>query len=240
MCGRLSLTSADHRAAADLIAGLIPRFDSAALGDWLARSGYHARYNVGPGQDHWVVRARAGRPILARARWGMPGPKDQLVINARAETVTERPMFRTPFAHARCLVVADGFFEWDRRGGRAQPWWFRNAAGRGLLFAAVVAESREPGARDQFVIVTVPANADIEAFHPRMPAIIEPKVYEGWLLGAAANARPLLASAPVGALRGIAVSSRVNSIEHDDPACVEPVDVASAGAGSQLSLLGER
>ncbi|HLT35856.1 MAG TPA: SOS response-associated peptidase [Enhygromyxa sp.] len=229
MCGRLSLTSTDHRAAAGLIAGLIPRFDAPSLGAWLERSGYHARYNVGPGQDHWVVRARDHRPILARASWGLPGGKGQLIINARAETVSERPMFRAGFNHDRCLVVADGFFEWDRSGARPQPWWFRDAADRGLLFAAVLTEGR-------FAVVTVPANPDVERFHSRMPAIIDTSVHERWLYGSAADARPLLHSPPPGGLRSTAVSRRINSIEHDDPACVEPVELASPPA-SQLSLI---
>lgn len=234
MCGRLSLTSADHRAAANLIADLIPRFNAADLGAWLSRSDYRPRYNVGPGQDHWVVRGRAGRPILARARWGMPGRQGQALINARAETIRERPMFRSAFAGGRCLVVADGFFEWDRRGGRPQPWWFRDAAGRGLLFAAVLSEAHEPEPHENFVIVTVPANPDVEAFHTRMPAIIDPRAHEQWLFGGPADAQPLLASAPSGFLRATAISRRINSIAHDDPECVAPVDVAPSGPIREL------
>jgi putative SOS response-associated peptidase YedK len=230
MCGRLSLTSSDHRAAAELIAAMIPRFDAADLGAWLERSGYQPRYNVGPGQDHWVVRARSKRPILARVNWGLPSRQGQLIINARAETVSERPMFRAAFAEGRCLVVADGFFEWDRSGERPQPWWFRDAGGRGLLFAAVVSEGR-------FAIVTVPANADVEAFHTRMPALIDPSVHEPWLFGPAADARALLTSAPTGALRASAVSRRINSMEHDDPTCVEPVELARPRRIDQLSLI---
>jgi putative SOS response-associated peptidase YedK len=232
--GRLSLTSADHRAAANLIADLIPRFNAADLGAWLSRSGYRPRYNVGPGQDHWVVRGRAGRPILARARWGMPGRQGQALINARAETISERPMFRAGFNHGRCLVVADGFFEWDRHGGRRQPWWFRDAAGRGLLFAAVLTESPEPEPHSDFVIVTVPANADVEAFHTRMPAIIDPLEHERWLFGRPAEAQPLLASAPAGALHASAVSRRINSIEFDDPECVAPVQATASGPVREL------
>jgi putative SOS response-associated peptidase YedK len=201
-----------------MIAGLIPRFDAAELGAWLSRKHYRPRYNVGPGQQHWVVRARAGRPILASAHWGIPG-RERLLVNARAETVAERPMWRNAFAQGRCLVVADGFFEWDRRGNRPQPWWFRDASGRGLLFAAIADH-------DQFVILTVPANSDVENLHTRMPAIIDPSAHERWLFEPAASANPLLVSLPAGALRVTAVSRRINSIEHDDPACVEPVEVA--------------
>jgi putative SOS response-associated peptidase YedK len=232
VCGRLSLTSADHRAAANLIAGMIPRFDAADLGAWLSRSGYRPRYNVGPGQEHWVVRGRAGRPILARAHWGMPGRQGPTLINARAETVRERPMFRQAFSQGRCLVVADGFFEWDRRGARPQPWWFRDAAGRGLLFAAVLSEVRE--GHPEFVIVTVPANADVESYHTRMPAIIDTHAHEQWLFGPAAEAQPLLASAPSRALRATAVSRRINSIEHDDPECVAAVELAPQGPVREL------
>jgi putative SOS response-associated peptidase YedK len=234
VCGRLSLTSADHRAAANLIADLIPRFDAADLGAWLSRSGYRPRYNVGPGQDHWVVRARAGRPIHARAHWGMPGRQGQTLINARAESIRERPMFRGGFTHGRCLIVADGFFEWDRQGSRRQPWWFRDAAGRGLLFAAVLNEVPEPEPHSEFVIVTVPANADVEAFHTRMPAIIDSAAHEQWLFGRPAEAQPLLASAAPGVLQPTAVSRRINSIEYDDPECVASAQAAPSGPIREL------
>jgi putative SOS response-associated peptidase YedK len=225
----------------DLVRPLIPRFEPATLATWLERAGYRPRYNVGPGQDHWVVRARTGRPILVRARWGLPRPTGpatgrELIINARAETLRERPMFRAAFARGRCLVVADGFFEWDRRGEHPQPWWFRDAAGRGLLFAAVMSEAHEAEAHDPFAIVTVPANEPIAAIHDRMPAIIDPAAHEQWLFGPPLDAARLLVSAAPDRLQGIAVSRRVNSIDHDDPACIEPVDLGESRA-DQLSLL---
>lgn len=217
MCGRLSLTSPNHRAAAELVAGLVPGFEVDGVARWLEDSGYTARYNVAPGQDHWVVCGREGRPILARANWGLAGVKGKRVINARAETIGERPMFQGAFAGGRCLVVADGFFEWERGSGR-QPWWFRDAAGRGLLLAAVLVA-------DRFAVITVPANEDVSRLHDRMPAIIDPSDTTKWLFEPAANARPLLTSLRAGALRATGVSRRVNSVEHDDPACVEVVSV---------------
>lgn len=232
MCGRLSLTSSDHQAAAKLIANLIPRFDAATLGAWLERAGYQPAYNVGPGRAHWLVRAREGRPILARVQWGLPSVSGKLLVNARAETVGERPSFRAGFERGRCLVVADGFFEWDRSGARPQPHWLRESSGRGLLFAAVVSEHQS---LDRFAIITVPANPDVEALHTRMPAIIDPGAVEPWLFGTAESARPLLGSAPAGTLYATAVSRRINSIEHDDPACVEPIELPRPAR--QLSLL---
>jgi putative SOS response-associated peptidase YedK len=232
VCGRLSLTSAGHREAAQLIAGMVPRFEPATLATWLSRASYRPRYNVGPGQDHWVVRAREGRPILDRVHWGLPRPGTarELIINARAETVRERPMFASAFARGRCLVVADGFFEWDRRGADPQPWWFRDASGHGLLFAAVMT--------DAFAIVTVPANARLATIHDRMPAILDTAVHEQWLFGTPLDAARLLVTATPESLQACPVSRRLNSIEHDDPACIEPVDLGVATPG-QLSLLGE-
>jgi putative SOS response-associated peptidase YedK len=221
MCGRLSLTSADHRSAAILIAGMIPRFDQAAVGEWLERNSYRARYNVAPGQPHWIVRGHQGRPILARAEWGMLGGNGKLVINARAETVGSRPLFHDAFARSRCLVVADGFFEWDRKASRSQPWWFRGSSGRGLLFAAVLSD-------DKFAVVTVPANPDVRELHDRMPAIIAPADYAKWLFESAANAKPLLEPMPAGGLVATRVSRRINSAEHDDPACVEAETIEPA------------
>lgn len=231
VCGRVSLTSSDHREAAGLIAGMVSRFDASALSDWLARAHYRPRYNVGPGQDHYVVRARRGRPILARARWGMPGRTRELVINARAETIGERPLFRAAFERTPCLVVADGFFEWPRKG-EPQPWWFRRREG-GLLLAGVLHEAAEPGVPDEFVVVTVPANAEVALVHHRMPALIDPGVHEQWLFGERDAARALLVSAADGSLQARAVSRRINSLEHDDPSCIAPVEPGA----SQLPLL---
>lgn len=214
-----------------MIAGLIPVFDAAELGAWLSRAGYRPRFNIAPSQEHWVVRGRSERPILARARWGMRGADRRLIINARAESVSERPMFRGPFARSRCLVVAHGFYEWDRRGARPQPWWFDEPSGAGILFAGVLGPSPEPDGLERFSIVTVPANEDIAELHPRMPAIIEATNYQRWLFGSAMDAKALLVSAPSGSLRATAVSSRVNSLEHDDAACLEPPQTV------QLSLL---
>ena len=227
MCGRMSLTASDPLAAAEMIARVIPSFERKGLARWLERADYRPRYNVGPGQEHWLVRGRKRRPILDRALWGFEfsGRSKKLVFNARAETVESRPMFRAAFAHDRCLVVADGFFEWDHRGGERQPWWFRRKDGEAILLAGVRTEghSGEGPDRPRFAIVTAPAGADIEGIHDRAPVIVEPPSVQRWLLAPPEEAVGLLGSAPAGLLRGVPVSRHVNSIAHDDPECVSPV-----------------
>jgi putative SOS response-associated peptidase YedK len=99
-------------------------------------------------------------------------------------------------------------------------------------------EAQEAEARDAFAIVTVPANAQVAAFHGRMPAIIDTAVHEQWLFGPPLDAARLLVSAAPDTLQASPVSRRLNSIEHDDPACIERVDLDRPGPG-QLSLLGE-
>jgi putative SOS response-associated peptidase YedK len=199
---------------------MVPAFDAEQLARWLERAHYRPRYNVAPSQPHYVVQARRGRPILARATWGMHRRRDhRLVINARAETVHSRPMFRRAFERGRCLVPADGFFEWDRRRKPSQPYWFHAREGTGLLFAGVFAD--EEDGEEHFVVVTVPAVEEVAKIHDRMPALIHPAAIDSWLFGEPDEARALL-EGPFVELRGEKVSTRVNSTEHDDPACIQP------------------
>lgn len=214
MCGRLSLTAADHRAAAMLLADAVPGFEVDGLSAWLAATDYRRRYNVGPGQTHLVVRGRSGRAILDRGTWGFelgqgPGKSAKLVINARAEGVAERPLFRAAFARGRCLIPADGFFEWERRAGQRLPHWFRRADHRALLFAALLSPPR-------FSIITVPASAALARIHDRMPAIIEPEAVEAWLFEAPAQARALLQTRTL-ELESMRVSPAFNSASYDQP-----------------------
>ncbi|KIG14891.1 hypothetical protein DB30_06273 [Enhygromyxa salina] len=212
MCGRLSLSAPNHRAAAVLLADAVPGFEVEGLSQWLARSDYRPRYNVGPSQDHWVVRARGGRAILDRGTFGLrsearPGKPSKLVINARAETVATTPLFRASFVRGRCLIPADGFFEWERRDGQRQPWWFHRDDGKALLFAAVL---EPPG----FSIITVPAGPQLRGIHERMPAIIEADAVTDWLGGDPPRAHELLRTTDL-ALASMQVSPRFNSLTHD-------------------------
>lgn len=235
MCGRLSLSAPNHRAAAQLLADAVPGFELEGLSQWLARAEYRPRYNVGPGQQHWLVRARSGRPILDRGVWGLssparPGKPSKLVINARAETVMSRPMFRAPFAQGRCLIPADGFFEWERHDGQRLPWWFHRRDQQALLFAAVLEpkhSAHEPAHEAaRFSIITVPAAPGLRWIHERMPAIVEPAAVADWLDGEPRHAHALLRSSEV-ELACMRVSPRFNSVAYDE--AIEPLALTPGG-----------
>ena len=126
MCGRYTLTCPDRDA---LIQGLpFAEFSE-------TRIELRARYNIAPGQRSPVVYVGVGGPTLADAQWGFERPTGGIVINARSETVARTAMFREAFREGRCLVPADGFFEWRREGRLNQPYLFRKA--RGDLFVTV-------------------------------------------------------------------------------------------------------
>lgn len=214
MCGRISLSAADHRAAAELLAAAVPGFEAEGLASWLDAAGYEARTNIGPGQRHWVVRARAGRPILDSAQWGFAATSNKLIINARAETMAERPMFRASFTHHRALIPADGFFEWAREGKGKQPHWFHRPERSAIMLAALLAPAqRQQPAR--FCVVTQPASEALGWIHHRMPLIIEPEAVHEWLLAPGPRAASLVGHAPV--LDSFPVDPAFNAARHQAP-----------------------
>lgn len=206
MCGRFSLTTTDlDGLARQLRAELDPAF----------RRPWRPRFNVAPGDAHVVLRAEGGGRILRAASFGFVTGPGELTINARAETAAQRPAFRDAWRARRCAVPADGFYEWTGPRGDRRPSWLHRPDGQPLLFAALWRPS--PGGVPEFAILTVDANADVRALHDRMPAVLADGALDEWLGGAAA---PRLA--PEGTLSAREVSKRVNSVEHDDPACLGP------------------
>ncbi|MBX3028188.1 SOS response-associated peptidase [bacterium] len=221
MCGRFTLTSPPTR--------LRDRFRLAAVPDALV-----AHYNIAPSQPVLVIANRSRR-LLRPARWGLvPGwamdPSiGHRLINARAETLARRPAFRGLLERQRCVVPADGFYEWRRagRGGR-QAFYLRARDGEPLALAGLWdvwrAANGEPLA--SCTIITVPANGVVAPIHDRMPAVLSAAAVDAWLdpaPAAAAALAPLLAPAPDEHLIAIPVSSRVNKPEHDDPSCIAPL-----------------
>jgi putative SOS response-associated peptidase YedK len=162
------------------------------------------------------------------------------MINARAETISEKPAFRDPFARRRCLVLADGFYEWERRApGSRQGWWVTRADGQPFAFAGLWAlwHPRGPGVGDAeplrtCTIVTTTANQRVSAIHDRMPVILPADAEAAWLDPATPQQilRELLA--PLGEAETAArrVGSAVNDARHDEPDCLDPPERDAAPA----------
>ena len=221
MCGRFTLRT--------------PATDLAEIFAVDARPNLAARYNIAPSQDILVVRAGSG-PSPAREfampRWGLVPhwAKDPAIgsrmINARAESLAEKPSFRDAYRRRRCLVAADGFYEWRKApDGGKQPYHIRLAddapfaiAGLWESWRAVDGETLETCA-----LITTEANRAVAPIHHRMPVILPPAAYQYWL---DPNSSPdalgeLLRPYADDDLVALAVASRVNSARHDDAACLE-------------------
>jgi putative SOS response-associated peptidase YedK len=216
MWGRMSLTASDHRAAAIMLSDAVPGFHADSLASWLERSSYQPHANIGPGQAHWTVRGRNGRAILDRGLWGFAGPQKpgKLVFNARAESIETRPLFRAAFERRRCLIPADGFFEWQRDDKRRLPWWFHREDGGLLLFAAVFDPPERPADPPRFSVITIPAAGEVARIHDRMPAILESEQVMPWLFDSPSAAHSLLRP-QAERLATFRVSTSFNAVSYD-------------------------
>ena len=203
-----------------------------------------ARYNIAPTQAVPVVRQETGGRRLAQLRWGLvpAWAKDLKIgaqmINARAETVAEKPAFRAAFRQRRCLVPASGFYEWQKGPAGKQPYYVTLADGP-MTFAGLWEAWRAPEGEtvESFSIVTTEANAAITAIHHRMPVILKPGDFDAWLdpAGEARQLQALLRPYPAAATRARPVSTRVNSVRNDDAACIE-AEAEPAVAEEQMRL----
>jgi putative SOS response-associated peptidase YedK len=224
MCGRYLLTS-----PVDLLRQVFRFMERPNLGP---------RYNIAPTQDVPVVRlTREGdRRELKMMRWGLvPYWADDLkignrLINARAETIARAPAFREAYQRRRCLVPADGFYEWRKEGKQKQPLLIRRKDRAPFAFAGLWERWQQPDGQvlRSCTIVTCPPNALVAEIHNRMPVILGPDAWERWLDPAAGDGRELLGPCPADWLDAVAVSPRVNSPANDDPECLAPPDAAAA------------
>ncbi len=191
------------------------------------------RYNIAPSRIVPVISRRERREMFD-CKWGLipfwakdPSIGNNL-INAKAETITEKPSFKHAMARRRCLVPADGFFEWQKKGkGPSQPIYVRRRDGGLFAFAGLWEEWKSPeGAIHRtFTIITVEPNELISQFHHRMAAILKPEEEAIWIdpQTEVPEAAQLLRPYPSDELEAFPVSRAVNNPNFDDPSCIEPV-----------------
>jgi putative SOS response-associated peptidase YedK len=218
MCGRYLLTS-----PVDLLRQLF-RF--------LERPNLGPRYNIAPTQEVPIVRlSREGdRRELIQVRWGLvPYWADDTkignrMINARAETIERTPAFREAYQRRRCLVPADGFYEWRKDGKQKQPLLIRRRDQAPFAFAGLWERWRQPDGQvlRSCTIATCPPNALLADIHNRMPVILAAEDHDRWLDPAAGDGKALLRPCPADWLEALEVSPRVNSPANDDPECLAP------------------
>ena len=221
MCGRFLLTSPLEAVRA--------AFDPGPVASNLA-----PRHNIAPTQDIAVVRADGhGGRALVFMRWGLvpswmrTPPTGRPMINARAETVAGRPAFRAAFRNRRCLVPADGWYEWRRAGDGRQPYLIRlrDPAARPFAFAGIWERWQPPGGGPAVVsvaILTRPARPELAALHDRMPLVLARASHARWLTGPP-PAMEALAEPPGAAYEFHPVSRRVNHVAGDDPGLARPL-----------------
>jgi putative SOS response-associated peptidase YedK len=212
--------------------------DVAAVFGAAPPDGATPRFNIAPLQLAPIRSASS----LAVARWGLlppwrghGGKRGPHVLHAPIEDLEQVPLLRNAFKSQRCLVIADGFFVWRRTGKKPQPVWVHpapdpghpGARSRTIAFAGIAATHRDD---DQlsFAVLVGPASALVAPHAAAMPVVIPAADYATWLTGSRERARELLAT-PLDGWRADPVSTWVNSAEHDDARCVEPLGNPAQG-----------
>ena len=221
MCGRYTLTNPDPGA-------IRLRFDL----DESVTIDEAPRFNIAPTDPVLAVRrTQDGRRDLGRLRWGLvPGRWAQKrsgrpLINARAETIQRQPAFRDSFRERRCLIPADGFYEWRKDERGKQAIWISRPDRELFAFAGLWAELEQDGETlHSAAIVTCEPNELIRPIHNRMPVLLDRAVEASWLDPAAepADLIELLAPAPSGALELLEVADHVNDVRQDGPQLLKP------------------
>lgn len=204
-------------------------------------SALEPRYNIAPTQPILTVHVARDGLRLTEMRWGLipPGARDVSklppMINARSETAATRRPFRHPFRRQRCLILADGFYEWGPAGVSREarsPFWISLASREPFAMAGLWTAWRPPGEEPEgglrltCTILTAPANAAVERVHDRMPVILHPEAEEAYLnpgLSDVASVLRLLEPVPADALHLVPVSRRVNSPKNDGPELIHAV-----------------
>jgi putative SOS response-associated peptidase YedK len=221
MCGRFALATEKHLLEILFELDLQPDFD------------FKPRYNIAPAQKVPVVRldSKEGKRELTEMKWGLVPfwAKDisigNRLINARAETVAEKPSFRDAFKKRRLLVPASGFYEWKKTAGRKTPYYISTADRRLLALAGLWERwDKEGEPLETFTILTTAPNSLVAELHDRMPVIISQADYENWLQPDPdfVEIEQLFRPYPEEKLRVTAVSSLVNNPANEGPELLQP------------------
>lgn len=222
MCGRFTLTQSGAAIAEAFELDSVPQLVPG--------------YNIAPTQPVPAIRAtEAAQRQFDYLYWGLipSWAKDTSMatrmINARAETVTEKPAFRTAFKRRRCLIVADGFYEWQRLGTKKQPYYFRLNDQHPFGFAGLWEywHSPEGDEIESCTILTTAANAVVQPVHDRMPVILNTQDYDRWLDPSVQSTEQLvslLRPYPESEMSAYPVSAKVNSARYDGPDCIAPLE----------------
>ena len=211
---------------------------------------YRPRYNIAPTDQHWIVRTKQEQRQLLPAKWGLVNSwahdtkSAARQINARAEKALTSRAFRDAFERRRCLVPADGFFEWIGTKENRRPIWFHAPDGSLISFAGLY-ESWQDRATNEwtrtFTILTTNANDTVAPVHDRMPVILAPDRHDDWLHIPVQNAESyaekltaILTPAANDVLIPTEVSRRVNAVANDEPSILEPAHDREAAESPRL------
>ena len=219
MCGRYTVTATPEAIR--------------ALFRYVEQPNFPSRYNIAPTQPIAVVRLVDGERHFALMRWGLlpswvKDPKAfSLLINARGESVNEKPAFRNAMKRRRCLIPANGFYEWKALPGRKQPFYIRSKSGEPVAFAGLWETWTGPNGEelDTAAIVTTSANRTLSPIHDRMPVVVPPEAFDLWLDCTnvdATTAAALLAPAQEDLFEAYEISTAVNRTANDNPKLIEP------------------
>jgi putative SOS response-associated peptidase YedK len=231
MCGRYAITTAPQ-AMRRLFA-------------YANEPDFPPRYNISPTQPIPIVRLVDGQRFLALVRWGLipswvKDPREfSLLFNARGDSVLDKPAFRAAMRRRRCLVPADGFYEWQQDGARKRPHFVRLRDGGPMAFAGLWETWMGPNGEEleSAVIITTDANRLLRPVHERMPVIVPPEAFDLWLDCARADAElaaALLAPAPEALLEAYEVSPAVSRAANDSPDLIAPLSaLRTAGTPSR-------
>ncbi len=234
MCGRFTLRTP----SASWCQMFLPDLGPDEIAEVAAQIDTGPRYNIAPTQSiPCVARTERGGPrSVFLARWGLlPAWANELaignrMINARGETVDSKPSFKHAFASRRCLIPADGYYEWMKTEEGKQPFLIERPDHGMLAMAGLWEVNEKLGSDDQPIlsctIITTDANRTTSHIHDRMPVFLKQRDYEMWLDPGFRDVQQLkaaLAPADDDLLKPVAVSKRVNSPKHDDAACIQPL-----------------